>query len=238
MRRVDRADRRLPSPLPLQGLFKTRPPVYRRPWASASMAMASLRVPSAAESPRSMAASSSTRAPSSSGAIVVRVRPALDLLADDPLPPGVAGHLGQVGHADDLVMASPARPGSCPGPSRAGRRRRCRSRRRPASARGRRPASTVLAASVTRDSSPPEAILRSGRGSSPGLAEKSISTRSTPDSGGVGAVGSSPSSRASTSTVSRAPVQAEGLEPRPGWPSPNALATLPTRGGQRRRRPA
>ena len=29
---------------------------------------------------------------------------ALDLLADDPLVAGVAGHLGQVGHADDLVV--------------------------------------------------------------------------------------------------------------------------------------
>ncbi len=73
------------------------------------------------------------------------------------------------------------------------------------------PARTVLTASVTRDSSPPEAIFRSGRGASPGLGEKTNSTRSRPDSGGVAAVGSSPGSCAATSTESFAPSRPSAL---------------------------
>ena len=53
-----------------------------------------------------MAASSATRCCSSSGVIVVRDRPRSTCLRIDPLPVGVAGHLGQVGHADDLMVAS------------------------------------------------------------------------------------------------------------------------------------
>ena len=107
-RTYDPTSCRLPATAMKRSRTELRPPgsAYFRPWASASMAMASLRVPSAAESPRSIAASSATRCSSSSGAIVVRDRAALDLLADHPLAAGVAGHLGQVGHADDLVVPS------------------------------------------------------------------------------------------------------------------------------------
>ena len=74
-------------------------------------------------------------------------------------------------------------------------------------------ASTVLAARVNRESSPPEAILRSGRGTSPGLGRKSISTRSAPISGGEGASGSSQLARLD---LDREPgfQQAQWLEPR------------------------
>ncbi len=68
------------------------------------MARASARVDSAAESPRSMAASSATRSGSFRGLIEVRVRPLRHLLADDPLMLGEAGHLRQVGHAQDLPV--------------------------------------------------------------------------------------------------------------------------------------
>ena len=67
--------------------------------------------------------------------------------------------------------------------------------------------------------------MRSGRASSPGLAEKSISTRSAPASGGGAAVGSSPNWRGSTSTVSRAPSRPRGLS-RPWIARPKSLATL------------
>ena len=113
--------------------------------------------------------------------------PRFDLLADHPLSVGVAGHLGQVGHADDLVM-----------PSQLGERL-AQGRAQPAADAGvdlvedqRRHAVDArehgLDGQRQSRSSPPEAILRSGRGSSPGLAENSISTRSAPDSGGGGAV--------------------------------------------------
>ena len=59
-----------------------------------------------------------------------------------------------------------------------------------------------MIASVTRESSPPEAILRSGLGGSPGFGAKTISTRSAPPSGGGATVGSSPIGSASTSTAS------------------------------------
>ena len=42
--------------------------------------------------------------------------------------------------------------------------------------------STVLIASMTRESSPPEATFTSGLSGSPGLAERRNSTESTPDS--------------------------------------------------------
>ena len=72
----------------------------------------------------------------SGGVIVVRVRPRIGLLADDPLTAGEAGDLGQVGDADDLVVPAQAPPASCRAPRRAGHRRRCRSRRGPGSRPG------------------------------------------------------------------------------------------------------
>ena len=83
------------------GRFANHP---RDAWASRSIASASCRVPSAAESPRSIAASSSTRPSSSRGVIVVRVRPRSTCLRMTHWRLRVAGHLGQVGHADDLMV--------------------------------------------------------------------------------------------------------------------------------------
>src|SRR5262249_24398853 len=48
------------------------------------------------------------------------------------------------------------------------------------------PARTVLSASIVRDSSPPEATLRSGRAGSPGLAASSSSSWSAPQAGQAG----------------------------------------------------
>ena len=77
----------------------------------------------------------------------------------------IARHLREVGHADDLMVTGPsARALPSVDPSRPPPP--CRSRRRPEWGCG-RPASTVLTAKVRRDNSPPEAILRNGRGSSP-----------------------------------------------------------------------
>ena len=69
-----------------QGVFEelgfrhSPPPAQGVPRASLSIEMASWRVPSAAESPRSMAAISSIRWSSSSGVMVVWVRPGRSVL--------------------------------------------------------------------------------------------------------------------------------------------------------------
>ena len=94
-------------------------------------------------------------------------------------------------------------------------------------------ASTVLAARVTRESSPPEAIFRSGRGTSPGLARKSISTRSAPTRG---ARSGRVVAQVAGLDLDGEPcfLQAQRLEPRLDRPA-EVLGRLPPRGRERGR---
>ena len=164
--------------------------VSHEDWASWSMARASWRVPSAAESPRSIAASSATRSDSPAGrswSASGRAR----LLADDPLAARVAGHLGQVGHADDLMV-----------PRQLGQRLAQRRAQAAADAgvdlvedQRRHPvdhASTVLAASVTSRQLAARGDLAERPGDLARVGRKSISTRSAPDSGGEARSGRRP----------------------------------------------
>ena len=78
--------------------------------------------------------------------------------------------------------------------------------------------------------------MPSGRGASPGWPRRPSRRGRRPDPAGAGAVGSSPSGSASTSTVSRASSEAEGLEPRLDRPG-ERLARLPPRRRRGRPRP-
>ena len=92
-------------------------------------------------------------------------------LADHEVPVGVGSDLRQVGHDDDLgVLGERGQPGAdveggrCPRPRRRPRRRRTWARRRAAGCRV-----TTSSASMTRDSSPPEAALATVRAGAAGV---------------------------------------------------------------------
>ena len=130
------------------------------PRATSSSSCACAIAVSDSSRPASIRDSSRTR-PASSSALRPEVvtEPSL-ALRDDDVPVGERRHLGQVRHDDHLRATWPAPPAG-------GRSRPRPCRRRPASTSsktnvgtGRVSASATSSASITRDSSPPEAPLR------------------------------------------------------------------------------
>ena len=118
-------------------------------------------------------------------------------LLDPEVAAGERGDLGQVGDAEHLARPRPAPAGARPRRGPSGRRRRRRPRRTRECATRPFPA-TVISASITRDSSPPDAASRMGAAGTPGFGASISSTRSAP----VGPISSRGSSRTSNEAPS------------------------------------
>ena len=125
---------------------------------------------------------------------------ALRGLLDPEVTLGQRGDLGQVGDAQHLSLPPPARAGARPRRGPSGRPRPSRPRRTPGVPEAPVPA-TVMSASITRESSPPDAASRTGAAGTPGLGASieldPLGTRSAPIS-----------SRGSSSTENEAPSMA------------------------------
>ena len=132
-----------------------------------------------------------------------RGRARAGVLGDREVPGGERRHLRQVRDAQQLAPGGQVaqvladRPRGVPADARRRSRRTRAAARRFAGRRRRpRPWATLSSASITRDSSPPEAISRSGPAGTPGLAAIISSTVSAPR-------GPQPSSRGRSSTSKR-----------------------------------